>query len=109
LRDEETLNFIAFCRYIASNPEDAVKEGQDLFLKKTPKEKMEGRDLEEVYTPFKGYLKPISKENELGAWTHINRVCDSVIAKYPKTMQEDVITIQRNASGISEDTLTVNE
>ena len=53
LREKETLNFIAFARYIASKTEDAVHRAKTYTEDNTSN--ADGANL------FEGYLKPISK------------------------------------------------
>ena len=44
---------------------------------------------EKLDNAFKGYLPMISLENEVAAWSHISKVVDKALAKYPTTMEED--------------------
>ena len=38
---------------------------------------------------FRGYLPPISQDNELAAWQHIKYVALDALGKFPKTIKQD--------------------
>ena len=43
---------------------------------------------------FKGHLEVISVENELAAWDIIRKAIDDMLAKYPTTLDEDILILE---------------
>ena len=83
-------DFIGFCRYVVLMPEDCDKAYRAIRYGVT----------------FKGYIDPVSKENEAAAWKHLQKVVDAALAEYPTTLKEDKEIIERDAK---EDNLGLNK